>query len=299
MKNSFIAILLTFFLEGCSGQTNPISQTIGDSIRRTIEINGVNRAYLLFSPDNLKNDAPLVFVLHGYGGSPEGINNYSKINAIASKNGFAVCYPEALEGADRSRSWNVGYSNFGVNDIEFISELASFLQETHQLSVKNTFCTGMSNGGDMTFQMVYFQPELFRAVATIAGTLMTWIPDSIKLEKVTPFLMMNGTNDKITQWEGDENYPVIGPNGYLGARETANSFIDLNECMEIQKDTLPDISKTDGSFVVREKSVNCTNNNQIWLYTVINGGHAWPGSWGNMDINASEELWLFFEQFID
>ena len=34
---------------------------------------------------------------------------------------------------------------------------------------------------------------------------------------------------------------------------------------------------------------------QVWLYTVNGGGHDWPGAYGNMDINSSEEAWLFFQ----
>ena len=38
---------------------------------------------------------------------------------------------------------------------------------------------------------------------------------------------------------------------------------------------------------------SCT---EVWLYTVQGGGHDWPGAFGNMDIEASREAWLFFEQ---
>ena len=41
------------------------------------------------------------------------------------------------------------------------------------------------------------------------------------------------------------------------------------------------------------------NNNQVWLYEVVNGGHDWPGEWGNMDINASEEIWNFFTLVVE
>ena len=33
------------------------------------------------------------------------------------------------------------------------------------------------------------------------------------------------------------------------------------------------------------------------MYEVVNGGHDWPGAWGNMDINASAEIWGFLDQF--
>jgi hypothetical protein len=48
--------------------------------------------------------------------------------------------------------------------------------------------------------------------------------------------------------------------------------------------------------VVTEKHINGINNNEVWLYKVVNGGHDWPGVWGNMDINVSEEVWNFFSQ---
>ena len=35
---------------------------------------------------------------------------------------------------------------------------------------------------------------------------------------------------------------------------------------------------------------------EVRLYTVEGGGHDWPGAYGNMDIDASLEAWLFFEQ---
>ena len=33
------------------------------------------------------------------------------------------------------------------------------------------------------------------------------------------------------------------------------------------------------------------------MYEVVNGGQDWPGSWGNMDIESSVEIWNFFSQF--
>ena len=37
-----------------------------------------------------------------------------------------------------------------------------------------------------------------------------------------------------------------------------------------------------------------------WLYKIYGGGHDWPGSQGaNMDIDASLEVWLFFEHIMN
>ena len=32
-------------------------------------------------------------------------------------------------------------------------------------------------------------------------------------------------------------------------------------------------------------------------FKVIDGGHDWPGVWGNLDIDASIEIWRFFSRF--
>jgi polyhydroxybutyrate depolymerase len=289
----FLLIGLLLSLSNCNKKRHTTTT------RNTYDKDGISRTYLLHLPNDLKKNAPLVFVLHGYGDSAEGIRKFTKMDSIADHHGFAVCYPEATLGADSLRSWNVGYSNYEIDDVGFIRALASFLQKKHKLSVKNTFCTGMSNGGDMTIQMACLQPSLFKAVAPDVGCLMYWISDSCTTNNIAPIFMINGTNDTVTLWEGDRDYPAIGPNGYMGTRQMASTFIGLNECKQVKIDTLPDINKADSSFVVREKHVNCKNNHQVWLYSIIGGGHDWPGAWGNMDFFASLEIWLFFEQFIE
>jgi len=60
--------------------------------------------------------------------------------------------------------------------------------------------------------------------------------------------------------------------------------------------TLPDIDPADGSTVSSDKYTEIGSCSQVWLYTVDGGGHDWPGAYGNMDISASREAWLFFDQ---
>ena len=44
---------------------------------------GIERQYLLYLPENLPNNAPLVFVLHGYTENAQGIMEYSGMNEVA------------------------------------------------------------------------------------------------------------------------------------------------------------------------------------------------------------------------
>tara|TARA_B100000586_G_scaffold99166_1_gene70968 strand:- start:749 stop:940 length:192 start_codon:yes stop_codon:yes gene_type:complete len=57
------------------------------------------------------------------------------------------------------------------------------------------------------------------------------------------------------------------------------------------------------ALVITEKYTGGRNNNEVWFYKVINGDHEWPPGWpvksGNGDLNTSEEIWKFFQHFIN
>ena len=260
---------------------------------------GFEREYYLYVPDSIQPEAPLVFVFHGYTGSAAGIMDYSGFNAIADENGFAVCYPQGLTDNYGNTFFNVGYSfhwNETVDDVGFAISLASYLQSHYDLSHINTFSTGMSNGGDISYLLACDASTTFRAVGPVAGIMMEWIYDSCDPENPMPILEIHGTNDNISWWDGDlEDEDGWGP--YIGVDTAIQFWSEVNNCTITVLDTLADINTSDGSYVVSENYQSLSNNNEVWLYKVINGGHDWPGVWGNMDINASELVWNFFNDF--
>ena len=272
------------------------------------DMNGETRQYILHRPDGLQENSPLVFVLHGLGGSASGIREYSRMDKVADENGFAVCYPQGTGGSEDTKYtkkgthfWNVGYEvhkNETVDDVEFITSLAMFLQEKYNLDSEKTFCTGMSNGGDMSYLLGCAAPDIFKAIAPITGCMMKWIYDSCNENDPVPVFHVHGTADHTTYYDGDEeNRDEWG--AYMGVERTINLWIERNECSNTSVDTLPDIDKNDGSIVIAQKNTGGKNNNEVWFYTVIGGDHEWPQGWpknsGNQDLNTSAEIWNFFQ----
>ena len=269
---------------------------------QTFFIGGQERQYYLYLPDGISDDAPLVFVLHGYSGDALGIMNYSGMNQVADDNGFAVCYPQGLSDDWDYNFWNVGYDWHEyetVDDVEFLTELAEYLRGEYDLSRDHVFSTGMSNGGDMSYLLACEVSEIFRAIAPVAGCMMTWIYDSCDPIDPIPVFEIHGTDDDVTWWEGADEIFNDGWGPWESVDTTFNFWIQLNGCTDFTMDTLPDINTSDGSYVISHKNTNGVNNNEVWLYEVVNGGHDWPGAYGNMDINSSEEIWNFFTNFID
>ena len=60
---------------------------------------------------------------------------------------------------------------------------------------------------------------------------------------------------------------------------------------------VPNSNPSDGSTVERRSWENGDNCVTVQELKVINGGHDWPGSSGNMDINASQEIWKFVSKY--
>jgi polyhydroxybutyrate depolymerase len=107
-------------------------------------------------------------------------------------------------------------------------------------------------------------------------------------------IAFNGTDDPITRFAGDRK----NADGW-GAYESTPRVIELwstvNDTPELEQTTLPDTDPTDGSTVELDRHWSKTHDREVRLYRVVGGGHAWPGVYGNMDINATVEIWAFFE----
>lgn len=262
------------------------------------EHNGIDRDYYFYKPDSALENAPLVFVLHGYSSSANSIMSYSMMNSIAEENGFAVCYPQGTSDQNNNNFWNVGYAfhaNQNVDDVDFLVSLANYLQSEYDLSNENTFSTGMSNGGDMSYMLACQAHEHFKAIAPVAGCMMESIYETCESTPI-PVLEIHGTNDDVNLWEGDmENNDGWGE--YLSTLDGIDYWIETNECLESEDIELPNIDFLDGSYIIKHRYFNCFDDNEVILYEVVNGGHDWPGAYGNMDINSSNEIWNFFNQY--
>ena len=104
-----------------------------------------------------------------------------------------------------------------------------------------------------------------------------------------------GTADPISPYEG---IVWAGEQYYLSADETHDYWFTFNNCDSVpSSQDLPNISLGDGSTVeqyIWSDSEGCAYVEHL---KVINGGHDWPGTFGNMDIDATSEIWNFVSRY--
>mgnify|MGYP006170138473 CR=1 FL=1 len=257
-----------------------------------------NRDYIYYHASSALPNCPLVLVFHGYSGTAQDIMDYSQFNALAEEFGFAVCYPQGTLDGSNTTFFNVGYdfqTNQTVDDVVFVEDLVDSLQSMYSLSEQDVFSTGMSNGGDFSYMLACEASETFKAVAPVAGMIMQDIMDNCNPVNEVSILEIHGTQDNVTYWQGDPNNND-GWGAYPSIPNTINFFTNMFGLTELIPTVFPDIDPNDGSTVNSDKYSEIGSCTQVWLYTVDGGGHDWPGAGGNMDISASREAWLFFEQ---
>jgi polyhydroxybutyrate depolymerase len=285
------------------------------SDQRMVIHEGVEREYIIHVPENLTEDFPIVFVIHGYTGSAEGIAAYTGMNSIAEREGFIAVYPQGTIDSNGNTFFNVGYEfndDSPINDVSFIRELVRSISQEFNLKRKKAFATGMSNGGDMSYLLACTSSDLFKAVAPVAGVLMKGLKDSCELSSPVPIFEIHGTADKISLFEGDLNNEG-GWGAYYDLPSTIDFFAERYQLTN--KSVKQMISKESGADydIFFERHWTDDLEEEVWMYRIEDGRHVWPGikfnwwdnplAWfyfgsGNEDINASEEVWAFFKKYL-
>ena len=282
-KNFLPALVLLVFFSACE-EEEPSDKS------PTFNHNGVERDYILYKPDKLEQNAPLIFVLHGYTSSAETIQWYSGMNDIADANGFAVCYPQGTSDYGGTAHWNARLSISQTDDIGFLSELAEFLQTEHNLNPEKTFACGMSNGGYMSYTLACEVPETFKAIASVTGTMSGYSWENCDPSGPVPILQISGVKDEIVPIDGS----MSAGGGWSGAPhmdKVIDYWSGLNGCITMDSLFLP--QKTH-AYYYRD----CINDHEVWYYKIDDWGHEWPDSYDTTGTNTNELIWSFFSNFL-
>ena len=251
------------------------------------------RQFVMYLPDGLQADAPLVLVLHGYGAD---IRRENIMIGPADRHGFAVCIPQGLKDPQGEPSWNVGYpfqQGWKVDDVKALCRIARHAQKHYRLSRENTFLTGMSNGGEMCYLMAYSKQTTFRAVAPIAGLTMAWMYEQMEAPSPIPLMEIHGTEDRVSEWTGDmEN--AGGWGAYLPVPVAIGYWVAKNRCTQEVTERVESLKGDDGHPVIKHCYSSPTTHCDVWLYEVVGGVH----SWHQDDIDTGEEVWRFFSRYV-
>lgn len=257
---------------------------------------GVQREYWLYIPQKLKvhsfviKNSPLVIALHGY--DSKSYRYYPELLEAARDYGFAICIPEGTKDKEGKTGWNVGYPSqkgMRVDDGRFLMNLTRVLQDEMGFSKGSTFCTGMSNGGDMCYMLARRYPNIFKAFASLCGELMIDISERYALKKAVNFMEIHGTDDKLSLWYGDPANKS-GWGAYCSVPEAIEELRSASGCAMIDIQELKPY-KTGARTVIAHTYSGGANGTEVVLYEVVNGVH----SYFKDDMDVPGTIMAFFK----
>ena len=311
-KLLLICLALAINLGSPVWHLNVDSENPGSDItRQSIIWQDRERTYWLHLPpkDNMDGPLPILFHLHGGGGTGKGTVKltYGRFNEIADREGFIVVYPDAI-----AKNWNDGRTehlkpeNIGVDDVGFIEAIVERLKSQYQIDPDRIFTTGMSNGGFMSTRLLCDRAELFRGGAILTASISEGYFSQCAPSQPVGVLVMNGTADPIVPYTGGE-IRLFGKNrGSILSHEDFVAFWkEKNGCLEeLQVEHIPNTKPWDGTQVEIRNFRNCHPRGALKVYEIQGGGHTWPGGRqylgrrliGNTsrEINACDVIWDFF-----
>jgi poly(3-hydroxybutyrate) depolymerase len=241
---------------GSAGCGAPAKLTNG---RRTINVNGLNREYVLDIPSNYNQNNPykLVFGWHWRGGSANDVvgQGYYGMKSLSNNSAIFVA-PDRAAGTD-------GWTNTNGRDIAFLQSMLTQLKSSLCIDESRIFSTGWSYGGMMSFAVGRELPTTFRAIAPVSGAFLTPHVDS---GSATAAWIAHGTSDNVVSHSSG----VQARDAYLRANGCSNTTVPVqpSPCVEYQ---------------------NCSAGKPV-VWCSFNGGHTQPSFY-------SSGAWNFFNRF--
>ena len=260
-------------------------------ISETIQYDGLTREYSIYVPASYDGTTsfPLLFNFHGGGGDIASQIAIADMSTIADTANFIVVYPQARQDPSDGNSFNWIPKVPGTfDDVPFISSLIDTIAINYEIDQNRIYACGYSLGGDMSFELACKLNSRIAAIAPVARTMQA-NPDSFCFpEHPTGVLTILGTDDNTSPYNG---ITYLGTEYYLSAAATHSYWANHNNC-----DVNPTMSTVSPS-VERYTWSTTSGCSYVEELKVIGGGHDWPGSFGNMTIDASEEIWQFVSRY--
>lgn len=264
-------------------------------LNKTLVHDGETREYTVYIPANYQGDenVPLIFNFHGGGGDIAGQIYVSDMRPMADTAGFIVVYPQALpDPNDGGTALWTHKEPTEVDDVFFVAAMIDALADEYMIDENRVYACGYSNGGEFTFELACRLSHRIAAIGVVARSMFIDTYNECSPSHPMGVLTIHGTEDDYNgiTWAGVTYYISLDDvNSYWSSFNNTDSNPLVTP--------LPNTNSGDGSTVEHYAWRNGEACVSVEHLKVINGGHDWPGTFGNMDIDASLEIWKFVSQY--
>jgi polyhydroxybutyrate depolymerase len=198
------------------------------------------------------------------------------LKSVAEREKFLLVVPDGTLNPKQERFWNAGsiccdFFNSRVDDEQFLLDLVRYASQMHQVDQQRKYLIGHSNGGAMAYRMACHHPEVFSAVASLAG-ISQYEASACKRSGPIGVLHIHGTADQDVDYHGGLRYGKP----YVGAVENVERWASLNDCgAAVQGGTMTiDLVRNIQGVDTRVTNwTSCSGGVRAELWTIAEGIH--------------------------
>lgn len=273
----------------------------------TIQQGDLTRKYLVHVPPsyNLNIATPLVMAFHGGGGDMNYMakDEYYGLISKSNKEGFVVIFPNGYSKfpAGKFATWNAGNCcgdarDKKIDDVSFVRTIVSNISGQMNIDRNRIFATGMSNGGMMSYVVACELPDVFKAIAAVAGT-----DNTISCSHKSPIsiLHIHAKNDDHVLFNGGAGEGAFKDESkvtnFTSVPASIAKWVGYNQCQGAPTRVLT----VNGAYC--DLYNECAGGTQVKLCVTDTGAHSWPGGHKprgeapSQAISANDMLWDFFK----
>jgi polyhydroxybutyrate depolymerase len=242
---------------GCGQRRGSLPAT--DSAR-TIMVAGESHQYLLSLPARYEPNrpSPLVVEFQGYGGTPSQMADLTQLPEKGAKRGYVVVTPEGP-----GHTWQL--SGRG-DDANYIGRLLASVESSYCVNLHRVYAAGFSQGAAFAILYACAHPDQVAAIATVA------VDFRLGCATPTSILAFHGTDDPAVPYQnGDIGISLPGVK-VRGTLLNMGDWARLDRCGPTVRTTKI------GRDVTHTVWPKCGDGTEVGLYSVIGGGHTWPGA---------------------
>ncbi|RHW16405.1 polyhydroxybutyrate depolymerase [Sphingomonas gilva] len=239
--------------------------------------------------------APLVFLLHGSGGTGAQMLADSRLAETADRHGFILVAPDAGIALDKGFAWNIpGVPTIAgkipgpddADDVAYIGGIIDTLAAKGCIDRARVYATGLSGGGRMTSWLGCVAADRFAAIAPVVG-LRAGNPLASDPSRPDPATCRPDRPMPVIAFAGDKDgtNPIAGGGaGYwqYSMHAAEQRWAALNRC------TAAPVTRWVSEGVYEERYADCADGAEVIGRISVGGGHSW--------VVDNEALWALLSR---
>lgn len=263
---------------------------------RTFNDQLINRRIVYLRPRVLPaQPAPALLLLPYRGGDADDMADLVHAARLVRQYKTWVIIPEAFNGY-----WNYKALLGPLttpDDVKFLDHLIEDAIATYGVDPQRIYMGGYSGGAMMTLRYACEVPGRIAGTALVGAQMITTLAAKCDTSAPPAMMFIDGDQDPLGAYEGNSTL--------MSVPDSAAFWAQANGCgMTPQRESLPDLVEDQTQTVV-DRYQDCGTGKAVRLYSVLGGGHTWPGtadfspSLGptSQDFDASDAFMQFLLQF--